>query len=343
MFINPAFNSGFAFVASILLLLAIAGCLSTETKSVSQDVDTGIVHFNKLLLQNPENASYRHERAKYFLGKNRLDSSLADLSIALKQDSAQPEYFVTLAEVYFKLNKIRFAISALEKCLSLSPTHIEANLKLAELNLYVRNYQESMDEANTVLGSDPHHAKAYFIKGMIYRETGDTTKAISSFRTVTEQDEEYYAAYMQLGILLASKKDSLALSYYSHALRINPKSEEALYGMGKFFQDAHQWNRALETYSLLLKNNFKFKYAHFNLGVIHLVNLKVPDEGIKHFSHAIQADSNYTEAWYGRGSCFQTIGDVNKALADYKMALKLSPEYSPAQEGFKEVMNLKKY
>ena len=123
-FINPVFNSGFAFVASILLLLAIAGCLSTETKSVSQDVDTGIVHFNKLLHLNPENASYRHERAKYFLGKNRLDSSLADLSIALKQDSAQPEYFVTLAEVYFKLNKIRFAISALEKCLSLSPTHI---------------------------------------------------------------------------------------------------------------------------------------------------------------------------------------------------------------------------
>ena len=49
-------------------------------------------------------------------------------------------------------------------------------------------------------------AKGYFLKGMCYKESGDTTRAISSFQTACEQDNQYYDAYVETGRLFAAKK-----------------------------------------------------------------------------------------------------------------------------------------
>jgi tetratricopeptide (TPR) repeat protein len=307
----------------------------------SSVVDTaalGLAQLNQKILSEPNNPDLYHQRAKYHFEKmGDTQSALADMSRALKIDSTKAPYFLTLSDLYFTVNKTGNAKAALEKALQVDEKNIDAMLKLAELHLYVRKHQESIDYINMALKVDQYNAKAYFMKGMNYKEIGDTAKAVSSMETAVEQDPQYYAAYIQLGILYAAQKNPLAESYYNNAIRVQPRSIEAIYNKAKFYQDMQNWNAAIQTYTELLKIDPGYKYAHFNLGVIHLVNLKTYEEALKHFNNAISSDPEYTEAYYGRGTAYQSMGDVAKAAADYKMALQIDPQYRPALEAMKSL------
>src|SRR6185369_1058886 len=149
--------------------------------------------------------------------------------------------------------------------------NVDAMLKLAELYFYVKKYDKSIEYINMALKINKYNAKAYFMKGMNYKEIKDTAKAISSMQTAVEQDQTYYNAYMQLGILNAAQKNPLAVQYYKNALRIQPNSTEAWYDIGKYYQDVMDWTQASEAYATLLKIDPKYKNAFYNLGVINLV------------------------------------------------------------------------
>jgi len=65
--------------------------------------------------------------------------------------------------------------------------------------------------------------------------------------------------------------------------------------LAMFYQEHDELNSAIEEYTNILKIDPKYKAAHYNLGYIHLVYLKVYDVALKHFSNAILCDPNYAE------------------------------------------------
>src|SRR5690606_14123540 len=108
--------------------------------------------------------------------------------------------------------------------------------------------QKSLDYINKSLKIDKLIAKGYFLKGKVYSETGDTTRAISSFVTATEQDNKYEDAFYDLGIIYAARKNPLALEYYQSVLQINPNNYEAKYARTKFLQDIGKIDEAIKEY-----------------------------------------------------------------------------------------------
>jgi tetratricopeptide (TPR) repeat protein len=324
--------------AFIINLLFFASC-GTDTGNTGENPKTDsavasapaeLKAINQEILASPNNPDLYHKRAKYYLANKSFDEGLADMSRAMNLDSTKAGYFLTLSDLYFSVNQSGNAKAALEKSIALDPKNVEAILKLAELYLYVNKSDKSIEYINQALKIDQYNAKAYFMKGMNYKDLKDTAKAISSMQTAVEQDQQYYNAYMQLGILCAGQKNKLAVDYYKNALRIQPKSVEAWYALGKFYQDAGDWNNAIGTYSTLLKfdNN---KNVMYNLGVIHLVALKAYNKALEYFTGAINIDPKYVEAYYGRGVCYQEMKEPKKALAEFQTCLSINPDYEPAK------------
>lgn len=325
----------FTILTVFAFTLAITSCGDKEKtgETVHTPIDTtaaGLAELNKKILSDPNNPDLYHQRAQYYFKKSQdAQAAISDMGRALKLDSTKTAYYLTLSDLFFSVNQTGNAKQALEKAIEVDPKNIEAMLKLAELYLYVKKHQESIDYINMALKVDQYNARAYFMKGMNYKEIGDTAIAISSMETAVEQDPKYYDAYVQLGLLYATKKNPLAESYYNNALRVRPNSKEVLYNKGKFYQDMRNYEPAIATYSQLLKLDPGNKYAHFNSGVIQL-ELKAYEDALKHFDTAIQIDPEYKEAYYGRGVTYEAMGDVKRAASDYGMALQIDPQYEPA-------------
>ncbi len=324
--------------------ISLASCDGDASKMKTKTVDStttkiplALSTLNKQLLADPNNAELYYQRANYYLNDKQINNGLTDILHCVSIDSTKSNYYLTLSELYFASNKTSNSKAALEKSIQLDDHNTEALLKLAELYFYVKKTEQSFEYINRVLKINNYNAKAYYMKGMNYKELGDTAKAISSMQTAVEQDQSYYNAYMQLGILTGAQKKPLALQYYKNALRIQPNSTETWYDIGKYYQDMADWNKAIETYNTLLKIDPRFKNALYNLGVINLVGLKDEKAAVTNFSQAIQMDPSYVDAYYGRGVSYQTMGDKKNAVADFQTCLSINPQYEMAQIALKKL------
>ena len=324
----------------LLSLLFLFSCSTTIKESEQKEIrEDSLAFFNEGIIQNPANADLYQHRGKYLLKQGNYADALLDIKKAINIDSTKADYYLTLSDIYFATDKTRDYKTVLEKAITIEPENTQALLKLGELYFLVQKYQEAFDYINKALMVDQYIAKGYFLKGMIYREMKDTTRAISSMLTATELDQHYYDAYMQLGLLYADKNDKLSIDYLNNALRIKPKSEEAMYAQAKFYQDVEDWEKALSCYETLIVLFPENKFAHYNLGVINGGQKKEYETAIKNFSAAIKIDPEYYQAYFGIGTCYELLKDKKRALENYKEALKIKPDYEPAKESIKSLLH----
>lgn len=328
------------FVGLILFSSCGNETTSTETKtadSVKSVLPEALLKLNAEVEKDPTNADVFHKRAQYHLQQRNFDAGFEDMRRVMTIDSTKAPYFITLSDLYFVTNQTGNSKAALEKCLTLDDKNVDAMLKLAELYFYVKKHDDCFKYINMALKIDKYNSKAYFMKGMNYKEIKDTAKAISSMQTAVEQDQSFYNAYMQLGILNAAQKNPIAVEYYKNALRVQPKSTEIWYAIGKYYQDVENWEKAVEAYNVLLKIDPKNKNANYNMGGIHLVGKKDYKTALKYFTAALSSDPAYVDAYYGRGVCYQTMGDKKNAVIDFNACVTINPMHEPAKKALEEI------
>jgi len=327
-----------------LLVAVCASCLSfcgnhagNKGKTTGSDtIAAALETMNEKLRNDPGNATLYLQRAKIESATKNGDAALADMKRVLNIDSSRAEYFLTLSDICFQMNKSGKAKQALEKCHQLDPRNTECIMKLAELYFYVRKYQESLNYLDEALKLDDFNAKAYFMKGMNFKETGDTVKAVSSMQTAVEQDNTYYSAYVQLGLLLSAQRNKLGEDYFNNALRLQPENPEVLYDMARMYQDQKRYKESVEFYNHLLQRNNNLFDPHYNLGVI-AVDTKNYTDALKAFSEAIAIQPRNPKGYYGRGYDYQLMGDFQHAADDYRYVLTLDPDFEPAKARLSEL------
>ncbi len=339
----------------LIIIIAISiylfSCGTDNSTTIGEDVlvkdsteSEQIVEFraiNNLLKKDINNASLYLKRAKLFMKYNDLSSAVNDLDRAIKIDSLIPEFYLLKAELLKNQVKLKESKAVLDQCMLIDNGNIQARIELGWLALVAKNYKQALDYADAALKRDVHNAEAYYLKGMIFEDKQDTSLAISSFNTAIEQENDYYEAYIKLGLLHYYQSNKLAKEYLKNALRIKPNSLEALYAYAMYCQENEEYNEAIETYHKILKIN-QYREPYFNLGYIHQEYLKVYEVAIENYTKAIAIEPRYLEAYYNRGLCYEELKDYEKAEKDLRHALKLNPQYTHAALALERVLKVKK-
>lgn len=292
---------------------------------------------NKELLENSNSAILYNKRALVYLKLKQLNEAVNDAKRSIKIDSTNANFYLSLVDIYFTQNNTRLAKELLEIIEKKFPQNTEALLKLSELYFLIQKYQKGIDYANKALKIDQNLSKGYYIKGSIYRESGDTNKAISSLETAIEQDNKFEDAFYDLGIIYAARKNPIALDYYSNVININPSNQFVFYARAKLLQDLGKIKEALAEYQKILLNNKTCENCYYNIGAIYLDVNNDFKNAIIYFTKAIEINPNYTEAYFARAFSHLKLNDKKSAVADFKMCLKIQPNYEPA---IKELNNL---
>ena len=321
-------------------LIVVSACKGGKNEAqvpLRTDLPPDVAKITSQIVADSLNPDLYYQRAQLWLDKKDGGKALEDANHAIRLKPGNSKYYIAQADAYLVLGKPKLCRESLLKSIEMNSEETEAYLKMAELNLYFRDYTQVFEYVQKALDVDPNLAKAHFIRGFALKEKGDTAAAIKDYLKATSLKQDYYDAFIQLGMLYSVRKNKIALDYLGNALKIKPNSVEAMYFQAMFYQETEDLNKAMEIYNKIVSIDPKYKFAYFNLGYIHMYYLRVYDKAAQYFTSAIQADPMYVEAYYNRGYSAELAGDVQKARLDYNKALELRQGYALALSGLKRL------
>jgi tetratricopeptide (TPR) repeat protein len=335
----------YLFSTTLLICLLLA-CNNTpkntgaDTSKMGKTGNPKIDSITELIFKNPNSAPLYYERAKLFYADpsgGGYDFAVTDMQYAMQIDSLNINYYQFLADVFVKYGQSRRALMTMEKSALIDPKNVPNLLKLAKMQLIVRQHPSSMTTASEVLKLDAQNSEAYFMLGMNYKETGDITRATKAFQRAADLNSDNVDAFIELGIINSNKNSPDAIKFFNSALTIDSNNTYALLSKGVYLQTHNQVDEAVVIYQKLLSLDKQNPDAHFNLGLLYMEKEATIPVALEQFTSIINEKPTYFKAYYFRGQILEKQGKRKEAYEDYRQAFALSPSYKEAQEAMERV------
>ncbi|MEX1001492.1 MAG: tetratricopeptide repeat protein [Crocinitomicaceae bacterium] len=331
-------------IGGLFLLMACKGDNEStppqmnQTDSITQVTDS-LDYYQKKLNADPTNPEVKIQRALYYLRHNNVELATQDLEEVLAADSLNLKAHQAYADLNLGTLNLEKSKYHYEYILKLDSTQSNAYLGLARIYAALDNFGKADAYISGAIKQNPYSPDPYFVRGLIYRSdyymTGREKSwdiAKSSFQTATEQNPDYYSAYIELGVMHAEKGDSIALEYYNSALDVYPESIEAWYNKGMFYQDRRQVDKALNCYYTINQIDSSWSDAYHNIGFIHLIMTEELDSAVHYFSIATDLDPNFYQAYNNLGLAYEKQGDLENAKKYYQKAIAINPDFQLAKD-----------
>ncbi len=331
------------FIACFTLFLLSCGSQSNSENQKNENSDATLAELNNKIANDPQNVALYVERANYYGGKENFQLAFDDLARAKQIDSTHAPIYASEGKFHFAQKRVQDAYRDYQRCLRHDPKNQDCLLEKAALDITLENFDLAFNQINDALRQNERIAYAYYLKGRIYRQTRDTTLALSSYQTAIEIDPAYYDAYIEAGLVCAASKNDLAIQYYNSAIEINPNFIEPLYNKAMYLQETgiaipNRYNEALACYDQIIAIDANASVAYYNKGFIYLVYQKNYSQAVNEFTKAIEKNPQYAEAFYNRGLSYEYLRKNKEALADYNQALAINPTFDLAAKGKSKVL-----
>lgn len=292
-------------VLVIGLFALLQGCgTSSDTKTVATEtafkqppvVQDSLAILDSLIVTYPADLELLMMRGKYHVQRSHFALAAEDYSQATRLDSSCVVCWTGLGQAAEGAEKYRIASNAYRQALDLDVHAILALDRLVKLYLANKEHQAAMDAVNDLLVNDLHNGHGYFLKGLVYKYSGDTATALSSFQTAIEQDPSHVEALMQLGNLYTQQTNSVALAYYDRILTVHPDHKIALYNQAYAYHKLGEPSSAIRSYLTLLEKYPKNVSATFNIGAIYYDEFRMEDSARYYFKSALLINDQYIPA-----------------------------------------------
>lgn len=228
-------------------------------------------------------------------------------------------YWVTSDDNYEK--KISFDVS-MNAGVSSNKTNSDENLKNQKvINPPAQNYLNETQLFNEAL--------AAFARN-------DYNTAINFYSQVIEINPVNVNAYINRGNCYRNLKNyNQAISEYSNAIKLQPKNSAAYTNRAMIHNELKNYNQAISDCTIAIQCNSQNIDAYVTRSISY-IRLNDINQAFNDSNMAIQNSVNIgmpinlALAYYVRGTCYQIMGDSQKAQADMIMARQLG--YNPVQK-----------
>jgi len=206
----------------------------------------------------------------------------------------------------------------------------EENFALAIKNHQGKNFKIAKNFYYEVLKIKPDHLPSHANIGVIFKQLGETDKAIKCFKKLIEINSRYEQAYNNLGVIFNEiNDDKNAISYFEKAIEIKPNYADAHYNLGVVYKKNKKSQMALICFKKAIQIQPDHANAYYNLGII-FDEFGDLEKEINSFKKATEIQRNHTNAHYNLGLAFIKSGDRIKAINCFKETIKMKPNYSDA-------------
>lgn len=317
-----------------LLFTLIVGCGSKNEKKTSKQVSQNI---DTLLALHPDSIPLLVRHGQYYFDALNFEKAVPSATKAFRLDSNNLVVRMLYAEVLNNrpertLTDVLSAQRHFSYILKKEPKNTIALVGIASTFTLMQDFENSFLYINEALRIDSKYRDAYILKGTNYLQLNNIKLAKSSYETATQQDPEFYQAYIALGDLYTAEDNKIAVQYYTTAAQIKPKDIGVLYKLAYAYQTFGQFEDALATYRDMFQKDGTFAMSLFQQGYIKQIHMNQIDSAIEYYREALVLEPKFVEAWHNLGMCYEEKKDNGKALQSYSRALKLNPDFEKSRE-----------
>ncbi|MCW5908837.1 MAG: tetratricopeptide repeat protein [Chitinophagales bacterium] len=357
---KTVFLLGVCFL-SLLFFNSCSQCNRDNATEPASADSTGIPEVDKwsqAIKTDSLNPYLYYKRAQAYEAYSDFKSAATDMYLALTLDSLRPEFYLYTAELFKKSGEPQRGIALMNKAIVTDSLNSNFYVKAAELafvdTTIPGNYKLALDYLNAAITKDMQNADIYFFKGNIFKEMGDTAKAVSSFQTATELNPKYYDAYVQIGLLLKARNDKSAQKYFDNAIKVSDKPEDALYAKANLLKEEgltlyeadklkpsyEKLNAAISVFKQVVEVNHRNVEAYMGIGFCYY-QMDSLEQAYEYYDKALKLAPAYAGAYFSKGLCAEELGKLNEAAMLYQNCLNIDPTFERAKkhlEGLKKQM-----
>ncbi len=233
--------------------------------------------------------------------------AIEQYKLALTADPDSPMLQDGIANLYFRLGRIREAVSAAQEQVNKHPDDVDAHTLLG------RVYLRSLDDRQ---GQGPQSQEML-------------TAAIKEYETISRLKPNDVETHLLLGQLYGLNHDSArAEAQFAEAQKIDPNSEEVVLSMARLYTEQGNLQKAAKTIAVVPESN-RTARMNFALGGIY-DQLKQPKEAARAYQAAVNEDPDNTDAKRALANALQASGQMDAAAKIYGQILGTDPQDAQA-------------
>ncbi len=314
---TPALRSGLFLLSSACVLTSACVC---EASAQAKGLQTRTVQTRTAPATSapgtPDRASayYHYGLAKIYEAQaaqtQRQDlatQAIEQYKLALGADPESPMLQDGLANLYFRLGRIREAVSAAQEQISKHPDDVEAHTLLG------RVYLRSLDDRQ---GQGPQSGEML-------------AAAIKEYETIAQLKPKDLETHLLLGQLYGLNHDSAkAEQQFKLAQAIDPSSEEVVLSTARLYDEQGDLAKAAATVADVPAAHRSAR-MNFALGGIY-DQMKRPKDAAEAYGAAVNEDPDNTDAKRGLAAALQASGQMEAAAKIYGQLVGSDPQDAQA-------------
>jgi len=223
------------------------------------------------------------------------------------------------------------AIAEWKELLATNPDDSRIHNNLATALTRTGRYTEAIPEFEKALELNPQYHTIYNNLGRTLLAVGRPDEAMVTFQKGLQYYPESPDLHDHMGLALASKgRFDEAMAEFNKALEINPNYADAHRNLGRALAMTGRLDQAVPHFERALEINPEFAEAQSELGRLMAVEGQY-DQAIPHLKKALAIKPDLVEAHYYLGaSLYFSSGRTQEALAQWREALRVDPNFVPA-------------
>ena len=285
--------------------------------------------YSMLLKKNPKDPNAYASIAQAHGKKGQVKEEIENYKKALELQPKDPILHYNLGVAYDKAKRHKEALAEYEKTLKLKPDDTDAAARIAEYYFREKRYKEAVVALNRIKKAAPKNPRVYADLGVAYGELKQYPEA-----------EENYKKALQMGLNDPNIQLNLAAIYEKQGRskeaakavekggKSGKASTAALERMGAQQMKAKDYDGALKTYRQLATADPKRGLAYANMGYIHSLKGQT-DKAIENFKLAVRYDKEDEGAWLGLGEAYEKKRCTGKPSKRIRPPIRSTPSRRP--------------
>ncbi len=237
------------------------------------------------------------------------------------------------AAEHHRAGRLDRAEAGCRRVLDSQPDHAEAHHLLGLILAQARRGGEALTQFERAVALKPDNARFRLDLGSILGNLGRLDAAIDCFRKSLELDPKNIAALGNLAFALGSlgRLDESADRYRAF-IRRDPKNARAHYGLGCALMGMNRLDQAIACFRDALRLEPKSPDIYNNLGTALIAQGQL-GPAAEAYQAALQLQPNFFEARLNFGMAVGRLGRADLAAENFMAALKLRPDSAEARQG----------